>query len=132
MKARSTLFISLLALLPFAASAFDDALVAAARKEGKVVFYSSAAIEATQKICQGFERTYSGVKCEFYRATALPCFNQHRNGIEEHQGRRDPRFIGAWIPQCPRQGWLVKYNRLKAQSICRSSRTRKAISSPPA
>ena len=82
MKARSSLFISLLALLPFAASAFDDALIAAARKEGKVVFYSSAAIEATQKICQGFERTYSGVKCEFYRATALPLFQRFNTEME--------------------------------------------------
>ena len=39
MKTRLSMLISLLALLPLAATAFDDALVTAARKEGKVVFY---------------------------------------------------------------------------------------------
>lgn len=111
MKARSSLFISLLALLPFAASAFDDALIAAARKEGKVVFYSSAAIEATQKICQGFERTYSGVKCEFYRATALPLFQRFNTEMESKNIKADvihassvPGFLNARD-----KGWLVKY-----------------------
>ena len=111
MKARLSVFILLLALLPSAASAFDDALVAAARKEGKVVFYSSAAIEATQKICQGFERAYSGVKCEFYRATALPLFQRFNTEMEVKNIKADvihassvPGFLNARD-----KGWLVKY-----------------------
>jgi len=111
MKTRLSLFILLLALVPMTAAAFDDILVAAARKEGKVVFYSSAAIEATQKICQGFERAYSGIKCEFYRATALPLFQRFNTEMEAKNVKSDvihassvPGFLNA-----KEKGWLVKY-----------------------
>ena len=96
-KRRLSILIALLALLPPAACAFDDALIAAARKEGKVVFYSSAAIEATQKICQGFERAFSAIKCEFYRATALPLFQRFNTEMDAKQIKADV-LHGSSIP----------------------------------
>lgn len=102
---------ALAALLPAAAGAFDDALIAAAKKEGRVTFYSSAAIEATQKICQGFERAFPGVKCEFYRATALPLFQRFNTEMEAKNIKADvihassvPGFLNA-----KDKGWLIKF-----------------------
>lgn len=98
------------ALLPGAALAFDDALVAAAKKEAKVTFYSSAAIPATQKFCQGFEKSYPGIKCEFYRATALPLFQRFNTEMEAKNIKADvihassvPGFLNAKA-----KGWLAK------------------------
>lgn len=110
MKPRLSTLIATLAFLPQLAAGFDDALVAAARKEGKVVLYSSAAIDATQKICNAFEKAYPGVKCEFYRATALPLLQRFNTEMEAKQIKADvihassvPGFLNAKA-----KGWLAK------------------------
>jgi iron(III) transport system substrate-binding protein len=101
----------LLSWLPLNAGAFDDAIVAAARKEGRVVFYASPSIEATQKICRGFERAYSGIQCEFYRAVALQLFQRFNTEMEAKNVKADvihsssvPGFLNA-----KEKGWLAKY-----------------------
>lgn len=98
------------ALLPLAAHAFDDALMAAAKKEGKVTLYSSAAIDATKKICDSFERTYAGIKCEYYRAVAVPLFQRFNQEMEAKNIKADvihaslmPGFINA-----KEKGWLTR------------------------
>ena len=93
------------------AQAQTDAMIAAAKKEGKVTFYSSAAIEATQKICAGFEHAYPGIKCEFYRAGALPLFQRFNTEMEAKSVKADvihgssvPAFLNA-----KEKGWLAKF-----------------------
>lgn len=93
------------------AHAQTDVQVAAAKQEGKVMFYSSAAIEATQKICAGFERSYPGIKCEYYRAGALPLFQRFNTEMQAKSVKADvihgssmPGFLNA-----KQKGWLAKY-----------------------
>lgn len=49
------------------AQAVDPAKVAAARREGRLVFYSGQTVEAIQGIAQSFERAYPGIRVEYIR-----------------------------------------------------------------
>src|SRR3972149_9846548 len=52
----------------FAGPAFaQDARLEAARKEGKVVWYSSLALPSTEKIAKLFEAAYPGIQVEVHR-----------------------------------------------------------------
>lgn len=111
MKARTPLCLFVLAaLLPATGHSFDNAVIAAAKKEGRVTLYSSAAIDATKKICDSFERTYPGIKCEYYRAVAVQLFQRFNQEMEAKNVKADvihaslmPGFINA-----KSRGWLVK------------------------
>ena len=60
--------IALLATLAGAAPAFaEDARVEAARKEGKVVWYTSLAAPTAEKVAKLFEAAYPGIKVETQR-----------------------------------------------------------------
>ncbi len=49
------------------AAAADPAVLAAARQEGKVVWYSSLGLSLAQKICDAFNRKGLGITCELAR-----------------------------------------------------------------
>ena len=60
------LFLVSVALTPLAASA-QDARLEAARKEGKVVWYTSLALTSSEKVAKLFEQAYPGIKIEVHR-----------------------------------------------------------------
>ena len=53
-------------LAPLAVSA-QDARLEAARKEGKVVWYTSLALSSSEKVAKLFEQAYPGIKVEVHR-----------------------------------------------------------------
>ncbi len=60
--------LALLASLALAAAAgAQDARVEAARKEGKVVWYTSLALPSAEKVAKLFEAAYPGIKVEVHR-----------------------------------------------------------------
>jgi iron(III) transport system substrate-binding protein len=59
--------ISLVLVLLAAPGFADDARVEAARKEGKVVWYTSLALPSAEKVAKLFEAAYPGVKVEVHR-----------------------------------------------------------------
>jgi iron(III) transport system substrate-binding protein len=64
------LVLSLLVLLlavPGSGAAAQDARLEAARKEGKVVWYTSLALSSSEKVAKRFETAYPGVKVEVHR-----------------------------------------------------------------
>lgn len=94
----------------------DPVLVAAAKKEGTVTFYSGMAIPATEKICQGFQRTY-GIKCEYFRAPSVKLFQKFTAEAEAGNIKADvihgslpPGFLDAKA-----RGWLAKYTTPEGQ-----------------
>ena len=60
------LFASILVLSAFPAFA-QDARVEAAKKEGKVVWYTSLALPSAEKVAKLFEAAYPGIKVEVHR-----------------------------------------------------------------
>ncbi len=56
-----------LAIVPFAAHA-EDARLEAARKEGKVVWYTSLALPSAEKVAKLFEAAYPGIKVDVNRS----------------------------------------------------------------
>ncbi|HET7343376.1 MAG TPA: extracellular solute-binding protein [Methylomirabilota bacterium] len=67
MRPLSLLLAALLSLAGVAAAADDPRLVEAARKEGKVVWYTSLALPTAEKVAKQFEAAYPGVKVEVNR-----------------------------------------------------------------
>ena len=53
--------------LSFASAAAQDARVEAAKKEGKVVWYTSLALPSAEKVAKLFEAAYPGIKVEVQR-----------------------------------------------------------------
>ena len=65
---RPALVLLVLALIAVAAPAgAQDARLEAARKEGKVVWYTSLALTSSEKVAKLFETAYPGVKVEVHR-----------------------------------------------------------------
>ena len=56
-----------LAVLVFPAAAAQDPRLPAARKEGKVVWYTSLALPSAEKVAKLFEAAYPGIKVEVHR-----------------------------------------------------------------
>src|SRR5215510_14679838 len=83
---RSALRIALATLIPLAgtAAAADAVDVEAAKKEGKVVWYTSTPIETANKIVKAFE-TSSGVKVEMFRSGGSAVL---RRFLQENQAGR--------------------------------------------
>src|SRR5256885_16499394 len=68
MPMRKLLVLSVLAALFSAAPACaQDARVEAAKKEGKVVWYTSLALTSSEKVAKLFETAYPGIKVEVQR-----------------------------------------------------------------
>ena len=49
------------------AEAADPAVMEAAKKEGKVVWYSSLGLSVAQKVCDAFNKKALGITCELTR-----------------------------------------------------------------
>ena len=67
---RHSFMVSLLVLIlafSAAAAAAPDPRLEAARKEGKVVWYTSLALSSSEKVAKLFETAYPGVKVEVHR-----------------------------------------------------------------
>jgi iron(III) transport system substrate-binding protein len=69
MRRLSALCVALLALVLFLAppAAAQDARADAAKKEGKVVWYTSLALPSAEKVAKLFEAAYPGIKVEVHR-----------------------------------------------------------------
>lgn len=65
-------------LTPTAEVEYDPALVEAARKEGKVVMYSSIPVPQLQEFKNAFERRFPGITLEFWRADATQVLDKIR------------------------------------------------------
>jgi len=65
-----TLGVALIALLTLVAggSFAQDDRVAAARREGKVVWHTSLALESAERVAGRFEQTYPGIRVEVHRS----------------------------------------------------------------
>src|SRR5437588_4573616 len=57
-------------------SAITPELIAAARKEGKIVWYTSVDLPVAEKIARAFEAKYPGVACRVERAGAERVFQR--------------------------------------------------------
>ena len=67
-RLRLTTSLTVLALLLSATSVpAQDARLDAAKKEGKVVWYTSLALSSSEKVAKLFEATYPGIKVEVHR-----------------------------------------------------------------
>lgn len=84
--------------------------IEAARREGQVTLYSALSIEATGKVCSGFEKAY-GIKCEYFRAPGIPLME--RFGTEETAKNVKADVLQASVltafNQAKERGWLEKY-----------------------
>src|SRR5438105_15700548 len=70
------------ALTAAAASSAQDARVEAARKEGKVVWYTSLALSSSEKVAKLFEAAYPGVSVEVHRTGSQRILQRV---MQEHQ-----------------------------------------------
>ena len=69
-KSRDVLSVLGLTLVLSALPAFaQDARVEAAKKEGKVVWYTSLALPSAEKVAKLFEAAYPGIKVEVHRTS---------------------------------------------------------------
>ena len=94
-----------------APSAVTPELVAAARKEGKVVLYTSIELQVAEKIAKAFEAAYPGVAVQVERNGAERLFQR----LGQEYGSKiyaadvlessDATHFLAW----KRQGWLEPY-----------------------
>ena len=130
--AASTVFASAAARRRAAGDRVTPALIEAAKKEGKVVYYTSIDLPLAEKIAKAFEAKYPGIAVRVERTGAERVFQrigqeyaqQHPRGRRgELVGRRrtssSGSATGCWRPSCPRT-W--------PSSIRPSTRTRTACS----
>ncbi|MGY3070591.1 ABC-type glycerol-3-phosphate transport system substrate-binding protein [Ewingella americana] len=90
---------SAISALPEGYPADYQKLVDGAKKEGKVVIYSTTDVKAAGPLIQGFEATYPGVKVEYNDMNSTELYNrfiseqaagrqQRRRGVELLHGHR--------------------------------------------
>jgi iron(III) transport system substrate-binding protein len=92
-------------------SPLDDALVAAARKEGRVSFYTAMDLDFAQRLGQAFEKKYPGISAKVERSGAERVFQR----ISQEHGSKifavdvantaDAAHCIIW----KRNGWLAPY-----------------------
>ena len=68
MRMRAIAFVILASLVAAVPAAAQDARLEAARKEGKVVWYTSLALPSAEKVAKLFEAAHPGVKVEVHRS----------------------------------------------------------------
>jgi iron(III) transport system substrate-binding protein len=93
------------------ASSVTPALVEAARKEGRVVFYTSTDIQVAEGLAKAFEAKYPGVKAQVERTGAERVFQRvvqeyasNIHAVDAVESTDIVHFI-YW----KRQGWLAAY-----------------------
>ena len=76
-------------------AAITPALVEAAKKEGKVILYSSMDLPVGEKLGKAFEAAYPGVTMQIERSGSERLFQRDRPGIrEQHPRRRHHQLLG--------------------------------------
>jgi len=109
--ALAALFATPVKAAPPPATAVSPALIEAARKEGKLAFYSAFDLSLSEKLAKAFEATYPGIPVRVERSGAERIFQ--RIGQEQMSGIRaadvacstDAAHFVAW----KRNGWLAPY-----------------------
>jgi iron(III) transport system substrate-binding protein len=119
MKARAGLVLAMMALLsmfPVAARAADAALVEAARKEGRVVWYTTLIVnQFVRPLTEAFEKKY-GIKVDYVRADStevgLRIVNEGQSGkmladvfdgFSQVAGLDRAGFVEHWMPEGARR-----------------------------
>jgi iron(III) transport system substrate-binding protein len=93
------------------ASAVTPALIEAAKKEGKIVWYTSIDLKVSQEIAQRFEAKYSGVKVQVERTGAERILQrigqEYSSSIHavDVVNSSDASHLAYW----KEQGWLAPY-----------------------
>ena len=96
---------------PPAPSTITPELVAAATKEGLVVFYTSIELQTAEKIGEAFEKAYPGIKVQVERTGAERIFQRlaQERGANIHTAdiveASDMTALVVW----KRQGWLAPF-----------------------
>ena len=114
-----------------AAEAVTPALIEAAKKEGKVVWYTSVDLPLAEKIAKAFEAKYPGIAVRVERTGAERVFQRigqeyssNIHAVDVVNSSDAAHFI-VW----KRDGWLAPYvPEDVAKSIRRSTRTRTGCS----
>src|SRR6516165_7110685 len=108
--AASNLFASVVSSAP-PATAVTPRLIEAAKKEGKVVFYTSIDLPVAERIAKAFEATYSGIAARVERSGAERIFQ--RIGQEFASGIHAVDVVnssdGAHFIAWKRDDWLAPY-----------------------
>ena len=83
-------------------------LVAAAKKEGKVVWYTATDVKVAEKPAKAFEAKYPGIKVQVERAGSERVFQRisQEYGSKHLQRRRDRDLRRRAFRAFKRQGWL--------------------------
>src|SRR5437588_5770897 len=93
------------------AEPITPALVEAARKEGRLVFYTAMDLQVAEKFAKGFEARYPGIAVRVERAGAERVFQriaqEKASGI--HAGDVVNTSDGAHCLAWKRQDWLAPY-----------------------
>lgn len=92
--------------------AWEKQLYEAAKKEKELTIYTAHySTEYAQAICDGFEKKYPGVKCNFIRTTAQVAFQ--RLSQDRAAGLKVASIISSTdlshYPKMKEDGWLMKY-----------------------
>ncbi len=102
--------ISLFALAPTSASAQSDELLAAAKKEGKVMIYGEMITPTMRSIKEGFEAKYPGITMEFIYLSGAPLMNRI---VSEQDAKRYLADVIAVdtirMPVLSEKGYLAPY-----------------------
>ena len=76
--------------------AITPALVEAAKKEGKLILYSSMDLPVGEKLGKAFEAAYPGVTVQIERSGSERLFQRHRPGIRfRHPRSRRDQHLGC-------------------------------------
>jgi iron(III) transport system substrate-binding protein len=93
------------------ASPIDDALIAAAKKEGRVSFYTAMDLDFAQRLGKAFEEKYPGISAKVERSGAERVFQrisqEHTSKIAavDLANTADAAHVIIW----KRNGWLAPY-----------------------
>src|SRR5437667_12252705 len=81
---RLTSLVALCLMLSAVAAPAQDARVEAARKEGKVVWYTSLALPSAEKVAKLFEAAYPGIKVEVHRTGSQRMLQRVMQELQEN------------------------------------------------
>ena len=95
------------ALLSAPAFAADDATMRAAKKEGKVTWYSSITINIAQDICNNYNKKKTGIKCILHRDGSGKLYRRY---LQERKG-------GIHVADVIHTSNLGHFLKLKAKKI---------------
>ena len=102
--------VSLFALVPSGALAQSDELLAAAKKEGKVMIYGEMITPTMRSIKEGFEAKYPGITMEFIYLSGAPLMNRI---VSEQDAKRYLADVIAVdtirMPVLTEKGYLAPY-----------------------